>query len=260
MKLFLKIVGGLAGLLLLLVALAWFSLRPNIPDSVFALQPSDFVGGKHVLLFGATGKLGVEITEDLVARGDKVTAFVRPSSDRSVLEALGVSFVAGDAMNADDVLAAFAAGEYDAAITTIGGLSADPPPDYLANVHVFDAARSAGVRRVIMISTVGAGDSRNAAPLLSRLALAKILPLKTQAEDHLRDSGLDYTVIRPGGLPFGPGTGNGLLSEDPATMGFIVRSDLARLVVGALDDDRTIGKTFAAIDPALKSPFDGGGD
>jgi uncharacterized protein YbjT (DUF2867 family) len=90
------------------------------------------------------------------------------------------------------------------------------------------------------------------------MALSKVIPLKTQAEDHLKASGLDYTIIRPGGLPPGIGTGGGILSEDPTTMGFIVRSDLARLILGVLDDPRTIGKTLAAVDPALESPWDGG--
>jgi len=132
------------------------------------------------------------------------------------------------------------------------------PPDYIANANVFDAAAATGINRVIMISTIGAGDSYEAAPVISRLALAKLLPLKTQAEDHLRASGLDFTIIRPGGLPPGTGTGGGILSEDNKTMGFINRQDLAPLVVGVLDDDRTISKTLAAIDPARTAPWDDG--
>lgn len=295
MKWLLRILGGLVAIVVLFVAFVWLTLRPNLPDTEFVLQGPDRVGDKHVLLFGATGKLGLELVEDLTARGDKVTAFVRdvnvpealaaqveanmdaadatldalePDVARLVnklrvrkrLEGMGVLFVSGDAVQAETVEAAFAAGEYDAVITTIGAISATPPPDYIGNANIFDAAKAAGVNRVILVSTIGAGDSFDAAPLISRLALTKVIPLKTQAEDHLKASGLDYTVVRPGGLPPGPGTGGGLLSEDPSTMGFIVRSDLARLIVGILDDDRTIGTTLAAVDPALKSPFDGGGD
>ena len=86
----------------------------------------------------------------------------------------------------------------------------------------------------------GAGPRAITAPLPSRLALSKIIPLKTQAEEHLKESGLNYTIIRPGGLPYGEDTGRGLLSEDPETMGFINRGDLARLIVGVIDDPRTI--------------------
>ncbi len=256
MKILLKILGGLVGLIALLVVFVWFDMKPNIPDAGFQLQPPTITGDKHVLVFGATRNTGYEVTEDLMARGDKVTAFVRESSDRTQLEALGVDFVVGDAIDADSVKAAFAGGEYDAVITTLGAYSAPVPPDYVGNANVFDAAAASGVKRVIMVSTVGAGDSSDAAPKLSKIFLAGVLPLKTKAEDHLRASGLDYTIIRPGGLPPGLGTGSGLLSEDRSTMGFIARPDLARLIVAALDDDRTIGKTFAAVDPAQKSPIE----
>jgi len=256
MKILLKIIGGLIGAIAVLVFFAWFDMQPNIPNQGIPLQPPTMTGDKHVLVFGATRNTGYEVTEDLMARGDKVTAFVRETSDRSQLEALGVDFVVGDAIVADTVKAAFAAGEYDAVITTMGSYSAEVPPDYVGNANVFDAAAEAGVKRVIMVSTIGVGSSADAAPKLSKIFLAGVLPLKTQAEEHLRASGLDYTIIRPGGLPPGIGTGTGLLSEDPATMGFIARPDLARLIVAALDNDNTIGKTLAAVDPAQKSPIE----
>ncbi|MEE4185045.1 MAG: NAD(P)H-binding protein [Gammaproteobacteria bacterium] len=290
MKWLLRILAGLVALVVLLVVFVFVTLRPTMPETQFQLRAPERVGDKHVLLFGATGKLGLELAADLTARGDRVTAFVRNVSiapeyvdavqanlnaDDAVLEtldpavvkiisklrvrdslgAMGILFVSGDAVNKADVEAAFAAGEYDAVITTIGNIRADPPPDYIGNANIFDAAKAAGVQRVILVSTIGAGDSLKAAPFISRLGLSAVIPLKTQAEDHLRASGLDYTIVRPGGLPFAPPTGNGILSEDPKTMGFIVRGDLARLIVGVLDDDRTIGKTLAAMDPTIKSPF-----
>lgn len=262
MKKLLKVLGALVGLVVLLVAalvvFVLVTLKPALPESEFALQPVPAEGVRKVIVFGATGKLGTEIVRDLREHGDAVTAFVRPSSDRSQLEALGVDFAVGDVLDLASVQAAFAADRFDAAIATVAGLSV-PDLDRQGNINVADAAGASGVRRVILISTVGAGDSRAAAPLISRLALAKILPQKTAAEEHVRASGLDYTIIRPGGLP--PGvvpTGRGILSEDPSTMGFIKRPDLARLVVGVLYDDHTIGKTLAAVDPGLQRPWEGG--
>lgn len=261
MKMLLKILGGLVGLVVLLVAalvvLVLLTLKPSLPGETFALQPVPPAGARNVLVFGATGKLGVEIIKDLREHGDQVTAFVRPTSDRSQLEPLGVTFATGDVLDAESVRAAFAAGGFDAAIATLSGLS-QPGLDGTGNSNVADAAAAAGVRRFILISTVGAGDSRDAAPLLSRLALSKVLPQKTAAEEHLRASGLDYTIIRPGGLPPGVvATGGGIVSEDPRTMGFIKRPDLARLVMGVLYDDATIGKTLAAVDPGLARPWAG---
>jgi uncharacterized protein YbjT (DUF2867 family) len=262
MKKLLKILGVLVGVVVLLVgslvAFVVLTLRPNLPGDTFDLQPPPAQGGRHVIVFGATGKLGTEIVRDLREHGDRVTAFVRASSDRSELAPLGVEFAVGDVLDPAAVQAAMAAGGFDAAIATIAGASV-PNLDGQGNINVTAAAAAVGVQRVILVSTVGAGDSRDAAPLVSRLALAKILPQKTAAEDHLRASGLRYTVIRPGGLP--PGvvpTGRGIVSENPATMGFIKRPDLARLVVAVLYDDRTIGKTLAAVDPGLARPWDGG--
>jgi uncharacterized protein YbjT (DUF2867 family) len=262
MKLVGKILGGIVVLLILLGVAFWASLRPNVPATAFELTGPESVGNLNVMIFGATRNTGLEVARILLARGDSVTAFVRETSNRSQLEALEqelgvtVNFALGDAMDAASIAAALDGGDFDAVITTIGSISADPPPDYQGNANIFDAAVAAGVNRAIMISTVGAGDSLQAAPWPSRLFLTKIIPLKTQAEDHLRESGLDYTIIRPGGLPPGPGSGRGILSEDRSTFGFIARPDLARLIIGALDDDRTIGKTFTAIDPQRKSPWD----
>ena len=262
MKTLLKILGALVGVIVLLVAaLVLFvvvTLKADLPDSEFALQPLPLAAERNVIVFGATGKLGTEIVRELREHGDQVTAFVRASSDRSLLQPLGVEFVVGDVLDAASVQQAFDAGNFDTAILTIAGVSG-VDLDRAGNINVADAALAAGVQRVIFISTVGAGDSRAAAPLISRLALSKILPQKTAAEEHIRASPLRYTIIRPGGLP--PGvvpTGRGLLSEDPATMGFIKRPDLARLVVAAVYDDRTIGKTLAAVDPGLSRPWEGG--
>ncbi len=83
-----------------------------------------------------------------------------------------------------------------------------------------------------------------------------MLPLKTRAEEELRASGLDYTIIRPGGLRSGRQTGNGVLSEDREAYGYIFREDLSELLVSVLDDESTIGKTLAAVDANRRFPWD----
>ena len=213
-------------------------------------------GGHNVLLFGGSRNTGLEVAKILAGRGDRVTAFVRPSSDRSGLQPLGVEFVVGDALEADTVQAAFAAGDYTSVITTVGCFSCDPRPDYLGNRNIFDAAEAAGVQRMVFVTSIGSGDSEMAAPWLARVFLREILPLKTQAEDHLTASGLDYTIIRPGALRSRPPTGKGYLSESRDTEGIINRSDLAGLIVEALDDNATVGKVLAAVDSEMSYPWD----
>ncbi len=253
MKLLLKLLGGLVALLVLVVASAWISMLPNVPDEQWEFASGAPTESRSFLIFGGTRNTGLEVARILRARGDAVTVFVRESSDRSAVESLGVSFAIGDALDPASVAAAFVAGEYDAVLTTIGGFRTPNPPDFEGNKNIFDAAQAAGVQRVIMISTVGAGNSEVAIPWVSKLMLSDVATLKTQAEDHLKALGLDYTIIRPGGLPFDGPTGSGILSENPEAFGFIARGDLARLVVAAFDDNRTIAKTFTAMDPVREN-------
>lgn len=261
-KTLIKIVLSLVGVAILLIAgfalTLYLSLQANPPESYFDLAgsppPAD---AAPVLIFGATRGTGLEVAKLLHARGEDFVAFVRPTSDRTELEKLNTAFVVGDATNIDEVQAAVSSQPFRAIVSTIGCLTCEPPPDFIGNRNITDAAVDAGVPRMVLITSLGAGDSKDAPPLMSRLFLRKILPLKEQAEDHLRASGLEYTIIRPGGLrpPDAPITGQGYLSEDRAAFGFMHRADLAEMIVGALDDDRTIGKTFAAADKTVESPW-----
>ena len=160
MKTLLKFFGGLIIVLLLIIASAWVSMMPNIPDATWQFESNAAAEPRSFLIFGATRNTGLEVAKLLIARGDKVTAFVRETSDRSAVAPLGVNFVVGDALQPETVVAAFGSGEFDAVLTTIGGLRSPTPPDFEGNKNIFDAASAAGVDRVIMISTVGAGNIR----------------------------------------------------------------------------------------------------
>lgn len=261
-KTLLKIIFGLVGVGLLLIGglalTMYLSLQAEPPSSYFELQGSPPPeGAAPVLIFGGTRGTGLEVAKVLHARGEDFVAFVRPTSDRSALEKLNAAFVVGDATNNDEVQAAVSSQPFRAIISTIGCMSCEPPPDFIGNRNITDAAVTAGVPRMILITSLGTGDSKDAPPLVSRLFLRKILPLKEQAEDYLRASGLNYTIIRPGGLRpnDAPVTGQGYLSEDRTAFGFMHRADLAAMIVGALDDDRTVGKTFAAADKTVESPW-----
>jgi len=255
MRLFLKILGGLFLLLVIAVGVLAFSLRAHQPDTTFAAQAKASGDGSSYLIFGATRNTGLMVAQILVGRGDRVTAFVRPTSNRDALDELGADIAVGDAMELDTVRAAMASGEFDAVLTTIGCFSCNPPPDYQGNANIFQAAVEAGIGRVVLVTTIGPGESFDSLPGLSARFLADMIPLKEQAEDALRATNLDWTVVRPGGLRSGNRTGNGILSEDPMTFGYIFREDLAELIVAVLDDDRSIGKTLAAIDSERGFPW-----
>ena len=206
-----------------------------------------------ILLFGASQRTGLEAARILAGRGEQVTAFVRPTSDRTHLEKLGVAFVTGDALDADAVDAAFASGNFRAVINTIGGSRQEPRrPDVVGTKNIVDAAKRHGVKRMLLVTAIGAGDSRDALSENAWKFLGPVIELKTQAEAYLSNSGLDATILRPGGMASEPATGTAIKTEDHTVMGIIQRADLAALAVECLDDDATIGKIFHTIDPEIK--------
>lgn len=243
--------------LLILAAVGYLftAMQATIPEQRidFDTAAKAVANPAPVLIFGGTRNTGLEFAKRLHARGEQVVAFVRPSSDRSALEALDAQFLVGDAMDLDAVLAATQSQPFRAVVTTVGCLKCEPPVDFVGNRNIIDGAKAAGIDRVMLITTIGAGDSYDRVPFPTKQILKKILPLKTQAETHLRDSGLNYMIIRPGGLLSDQASGNGMVTAAPEAFGFIDRSDLAQMMVSCLDTTACDGKTLAAIDSERKT-------
>lgn len=207
---------------------------------------------KGVLIFGATRGTGLEVARVLTRRGEPVTACVRPASDGAALKALGVRVVPGDGLDADTVEAAFAGGSFRAVISTVGGSRKEPRrPDLESTRNIADAARRHGVRRMLLVTAIGAGDSGSVLSENARKYLGPVMDLKTQAEDYLMASGLDATILRPGGMRSDAASGTAVKTEDHTIMGTINRADLAALVVECLDDNATIGRIFHTYDPKI---------
>ncbi len=201
-----------------------------------------------ILIFGATRNTGLEAAKLLVARGDTVTAFVRETSDVTALNELGATLVVGDALDAATVNAAFEGRSYDAVVTTLGGRVRNHEVDSQGNINVFAAAERAGIRRVVFVTAIGSGGTKDVLEPRAREFLGPVLDAKTIAENDLQSRDLDWSILRPGQLPDGPGTGTGVLYEDQTMMGRITRGELGALIVQALDDDGTIGKIYHTID------------
>jgi uncharacterized protein YbjT (DUF2867 family) len=207
-------------------------------------------GAGAVLVIGGTRATGLEVVKVLRSRGDEVAVLARPASDASAAEKLGARIVRGDAMNPAELAAAMAAGPYRAVVSTLGARAVDGPrPDFEGNRNAVDAAKAAGIRRFVLVTVIGAGESLAAAPWIARRFLKNVIVDKTRAEDYLRASGLDYTIIRPGGLLDKEAGGRAYLTGDTRAMSWIRRADLARLVVQALDDPKAAGKVYHAHDP-----------
>jgi NAD(P)-dependent dehydrogenase (short-subunit alcohol dehydrogenase family) len=98
-----------------------------------------------VIVFGGNRATGLEVVKSLVARGEKVTVMVRPSSDTTELKKLGVTLVEGDAMDAAKIAKAAASQPFAAAVSTLGGRGSDDAssPDLTGNKNAVDAAVAA---------------------------------------------------------------------------------------------------------------------
>ena len=216
-----------------------------------------------MFLVGASRGVGREVALLLRARKIRVTALLRSAATRDELEGLGVAVTLGDALNYDEVEAAMAASDsIDAVVSTLGGVSDDGVrSDFAGNRNLIDAYFALTTReseigmdcrgRFILVSSIGSGASAVAIPPRVRERLATALDEKTRAEAHLIQSGLTYTVIRPGGLRSEPATGRGVLTEDHRVSGTIHRPDVARLVYDCLVSDRANDMILAAVDRDL---------
>jgi len=111
--------------------------------------------------------------------------------------------------------------------------------DYGGAAKLVEAAEKHGVRRYLMLSSMGAGDPGGGSE-----AMRPYLIAKARADERLQESGLDYTIIRPGGLTNEEGTGRIDAEESLGRRGGISRDDVARTFAEALEVENTYRKTF----------------
>ena len=182
-----------------------------------------------VFLAGASRGVGREIAEQLVVAGYDVVALLRSEQAESELTEMGVKVVKGDALEGEAIAHLIQQQSPNIVISTIGGVPSDGGvrADFLGNKHLIDGAIAAQVERFILISSIGSGDSAQALPPNVLETLGPVLKEKAQAEAHLVNSGLAYTVIRPGGLLSESATGQEVLTEDVTVAGSIPRPAVA---------------------------------
>lgn len=200
----------------------------------------------HVVIAGGHGKIALLLTALLSGRGDTVTSVVRNPDHRADVEAAGATAVVLDleAASTGD-LAAHLAGA-DAVVFAAGagpGSSAarKDTVDRAAAVLLADAAAQAGVARYLLVSSTGV----DAAPAPGTDEVwAAYLRAKKAAEEAIRATALDWTILRPGRLTDDPGTGRVLLAPPPVERGDVTRADTAAVLVALLDTPGTVGQVL----------------
>jgi uncharacterized protein YbjT (DUF2867 family) len=210
----------------------------------------------QVLVFGGTGMIGVETVKALVLRGADVTLFVRADSDLAPLAGLPVKTAVGDALQPQSIAAAFHAHRYDAVISAIARTDHDKAVTATTvyatgNDNITRAARAAGIRQMILVGSVGSGDSGALVPPKLREFARIVFEDKTEAENTLIASGIHYTIIRTGILLLGEASGTGVLSEDH-TLSKPMRIGEGGRVVGACAGDRACyDHIYHTVDPSI---------
>jgi uncharacterized protein YbjT (DUF2867 family) len=198
-----------------------------------------------VLVAGAHGKTARHLVRILTEDGHEVRGLIRKEEQMPDLEADGAEPVLVDLEEAEVEGAVGRAVEgCDAIVFAAGagpgsGAARKETMDYGGAVKLVEAAQKDGVRRYLMLSSMGAGDPEGGSEAMQPYLLAK-----ARADERLQVSDLDYTIIRPGSLTDEEGTGRIEAAEHLGGRGEISRDDVARTFAEALELENTHHKTF----------------
>lgn len=196
-----------------------------------------------VFVIGANGQIGKHLIE-LLRTSDQHTALamVRSEDQAEAFRQKGVDAVVADLEGSVENIAAAAQG-CDAVIFTAGsgghtGADKTLLVDLDGAVKSMEAAKQAGINRYVMVSALQAHNRENWNEKIRHYYVAK-----HYADRMLTESGLTYTIVRPGGLINEPGTGNVAIAEN-LTRGSIPREDVAKVVFAALVEPNTYNRGF----------------
>jgi uncharacterized protein YbjT (DUF2867 family) len=198
-----------------------------------------------VLVAGGHGKIARHLLRLLAQNGHHGRGLIRNPDHAADLEADGAVPVLCD-LEQDDAIPHIGAAE---AIVFAAGAGPGSGPerkrtvDYGGAVKLIEAAQELGVRRYLMVSSMGAGD-----PASAPEAMRPYQQAKHDADEALANSGLEWTIVRPGGLTDEPGSGRVDLAPTLGRSGQVPRQDVALVLLECLGADRTIGRTFEVLE------------
>jgi uncharacterized protein YbjT (DUF2867 family) len=200
----------------------------------------------RVAIAGGHGQIALRLAKVLSQRGDEVVALIRNPNHAEEANHAGAEPAVVDLEHASEDDVAEAISGCDAVVFAAGAGPGSGPErkdtmDYGGAVKLIAAAKQAGVGRYVIISSMGANANAPGDDTFS-----VYLRAKGRADDAVRASGLDATVVRPGGLTNDAGTGRVRLGESLPS-GQVSRDDVAAVVAAVLDSPSTIGRTVDLI-------------
>lgn len=195
----------------------------------------------RIVIIGGHGKVALRLAPLLVARGDEVSSVVRNVDHRDEVAATGATPVVADVeqLATDELVDVL--GGHDAVVWSAGAGGGDPDRtravDRDAAIRSMDATLAVGIARYVMVSYLGARRDHGVPPDSSFFPYAEA---KAAADEHLRGTGLAWTILGPGRLTLDPGTGRIEVGPQPAR-DHVSRDDVAAVAAGVLARPGTAG-------------------
>jgi len=206
-----------------------------------------------VAVAGATGRTGRLVVDELLGRGYRVSALVRTASRAPWPPAENMKIMTVDIASLPSLEQALQGADY-----VISALGSKKPFSgrenaLVDNQGIQNLARAAvgrGVRHMVVISSIGAGDSRRAINFAFRLLMGPVLRMKSASEAFVRSCGISYTILRPGGLTEKELSGEVAFGEGGMITGMIRRREVARVCVDALSAPAMQNRVLEIVDAA----------
>ena len=197
----------------------------------------------QTLIIGGHGKIALLLEPMLADRGGIVAAVIRSADQESDIVAAGATPVVADIATLEvEQIAKLVRGN-DVVVWLAGAGGGSNERTYAvdrdAAIRSIDAAAHAGVRRFVMVSYFGAKAVHGVPPENDFFAYAEA---KAAADAHLRESGLEWTILAPSSLTSDPQTGR--IDVEAAESASVARADVAAVIAATIADDSTIGRTI----------------
>ena len=200
-----------------------------------------------IYIAGGHGKIALLLARQLATAGHEPVAIIRNPAQGVDVAAVGATSVVLDleASGVDDIATVIS--DADAVVFAAGagpGSTAERKltVDRDGAIKLADAAAAAGVQRYVLVSAIGA-DSFDAS---SEDVFQIYLRAKSEADAYVRGTGLDWTIVRPGGLTDDAPTGRVTIGET-VDRGSIPRADVASVLFEALANGRWVGEQFEVV-------------